>query len=71
MTNADFLAAERIRIQGRPSIMGCSHGGYVVMVAMTKYDDLFATGANPFGMVNFETLFTQSTPWIGAIRTGE
>ena len=68
---ADFLLEEGIGAKGRLGIMGGSYGGYVVMVAVTEYPDLFAAGANLFGMVNFETFFAQSTPWMGAISTGE
>lgn len=68
---ADFLIAERIGAKGRLGIVGGSYGGYVVMVAVTDYPDTFAAGANLFGMVNFETFFVQSTPWMGAISTGE
>ena len=68
---ADFLVAERIGAKGRLGIMGGSYGGYVVMVAVTDYPDTFAARANLFGMVNFETFFAQSTPWMGAISTGE
>ena len=68
---ADFLIAERIGAKGRLGIVGGSYGGYVVMVAVTDYPDTFAAGANLFGMVNFETFFAQSTPWMGAISTGE
>lgn len=68
---ADFLLAEGIGARGRLGIMGGSYGGYVVMVAVTEYPELFAAGANLFGMVNFETFFSQSTPWMGAISTGE
>lgn len=69
--SADFLLNEGIGAKGRLGIMGGSYGGYVVMVAVTDYPDLFAAGANLFGMVNFETFFAQSTPWMGAISTGE
>ncbi|MEG3048722.1 MAG: S9 family peptidase [Thermomonas sp.] len=68
---ADFLVAERIGAKGRLGIVGGSYGGYVVMIAVTDYPDTFAAGANLFGMVNFETFFAQSTPWMGAISTGE
>ena len=68
---ADFLVAERIGTKGKLGIVGGSYGGYVVMVAVTDYPDTFAAGANLFGMVNFETFFAQSTPWMGAISTGE
>lgn len=69
--SADFLVNEGIGAKGRLGIMGGSYGGYVVMVAVTDYPDTFAAGANLFGMVNFETFFAQSTPWMGAISTGE
>jgi dipeptidyl aminopeptidase/acylaminoacyl peptidase len=68
---ADFLVGAGIGRPGRLGIMGGSYGGYVVMVAMTDYPDTFAAGANLFGIVNFETFFAQSTPWMGAISTGE
>ncbi|HQZ32042.1 MAG TPA: S9 family peptidase [Arenimonas sp.] len=68
---ADFLVNEGIGAKGRLGIMGGSYGGYVVMVAVTDYPDTFAAGANLFGMVNFETFFAQSTPWMGAISTSE
>jgi dipeptidyl aminopeptidase/acylaminoacyl peptidase len=69
--SADFLVDAGIGAKGRLGIMGGSYGGYVVMVAVTDYPETFAAGANLFGMVNFETFFAQSTPWMGAISTGE
>jgi dipeptidyl aminopeptidase/acylaminoacyl peptidase len=68
---ADFLIEAGIGAPGRLGIMGGSYGGYVVMVALTDYPDTFAAGANLFGIVNFETFFAHSTPWMGAISTGE
>jgi len=68
---ADFLVNAGIGAKGRLGVMGGSYGGYAVMVAVTDYPDTFAAGANLFGMVNFETFFAQSTPWMGAISTGE
>ena len=68
---ADFLVNAGIGAKGRLGVMGGSYGGYAVMVAVTDYPDTFAAGANLFGIVNFETFFAQSTPWMGAISTGE
>jgi len=70
-STADFLVEQGIGARDRLGIMGGSYGGYAVMVAVTEYPDTFAAGANLFGMVNFETFFAQSTPWMGAISTGE
>lgn len=43
----------------------------MVMAAVTEYPDLFAAGVNMFGIVNFETFFKHSEPWMGAISTIE
>jgi len=51
----------------RLGIMGGSYGGYMVMAGVTEYPDMFAAGANLFGIVNFETFFAKSVPWMGAI----
>ncbi len=68
---ADWLVAEGIGDATRLGIMGGSYGGYAVMVGVTEFPDTFAAGANLFGMVNFETFFSHSTPWMGAISVGE
>jgi dipeptidyl aminopeptidase/acylaminoacyl peptidase len=69
--SADFLVEAGIGDKDRLGIMGGSYGGYAVMVGVTEFPDTFAAGVNLFGMVNFETFFAQSTPWMGAISTGE
>lgn len=70
-STADFLVDAGIGAKDRLGITGGSYGGYVVLVGVTEYPDTFAAGADLFGMVNFETFFSQSTPWMGAISTGE
>ncbi len=55
----------------RVGIMGGSYGGYMVMAGLTEYPDLFAAGANLFGVVNFETFFKHTEPWMAAISTIE
>jgi dipeptidyl aminopeptidase/acylaminoacyl peptidase len=68
---ADWLLEAGIGAPGRLGIMGGSYGGYAVMVGVTEFPDTFAAGANLYGIVNFETFFSHSTPWMGAISTGE
>ncbi len=68
---ADWLVADGIGDAKRLGIMGGSYGGYAVMVGVTEFPNTFAAGANLFGMVNFETFFSHSTPWMGAISVGE
>jgi dipeptidyl aminopeptidase/acylaminoacyl peptidase len=55
----------------RIGIMGGSYGGYMVMAGLTEYPDLFAAGADLFGVVNFETFFKNTEPWMAAISTVE
>ena len=55
----------------RIGIMGGSYGGYMVMAGLTEYPDMFAAGADLFGVVNFETFFKNTEPWMAAISTVE
>jgi len=65
------LTAAGIAEPGRLGIVGGSYGGYMVMAGLTEYPNLFAAGANLFGVVNFETFFEQTEPWMAAISTTE
>lgn len=67
----DFLVSRGIADPGRIGIMGGSYGGYMTMAGLTEYPDLFAAGANLFGIVNFETFFAHTQPWMAAISTIE
>jgi dipeptidyl aminopeptidase/acylaminoacyl peptidase len=67
----DFLVASGVADPGRLGIMGGSYGGYMTMAGVTEYPDLFAAGANLFGIVNFETFFSETEPWMAAISTVE
>lgn len=67
----DFLVASGVADPGRLGIMGGSYGGYMTMAGVTEYPDLFAAGANLFGIVNFETFFAETEPWMAAISTVE
>jgi dipeptidyl aminopeptidase/acylaminoacyl peptidase len=51
--------------------MGGSYGGYMVMAGVAEYPELFAAGANLFGIINFETFFKHSEPWMASISTIE
>jgi dipeptidyl aminopeptidase/acylaminoacyl peptidase len=55
----------------RIGITGGSYGGYMTMAGLTEFPELFAAGANLFGIVNFETFFAHSEPWMGAISKVE
>ncbi len=63
----DAVVRAGVAAPGRIGIMGGSYGGYMVMAGLTEYPDLFAAGANLFGVVNFETFFKNTEPWMAAI----
>jgi dipeptidyl aminopeptidase/acylaminoacyl peptidase len=67
----DALVARGIADPKRLGIMGGSYGGYMVMAGVTEFPSMFAAGANLFGVVNFETFFRKSEPWMAAISTTE
>ena len=67
----DYLVEQGIADPQRLGIMGGSYGGYMTMAGLTEYPDLFAAGANLFGVVNFETFFAHTEPWMAAISTIE
>lgn len=67
----DYLVNNRIADPKRVGITGGSYGGYMTMVGVTFYPDLFAAGVDLFGMVNFFTFFEHTEPWMAAISTTE
>ncbi|HVE74110.1 MAG TPA: S9 family peptidase [Mycobacteriales bacterium] len=67
----DHLVSAGIADPRRVGIMGGSYGGYMVMAGVTEYPEMFAGGANLFGIVNFETFFRETQPWMAAISKVE
>jgi dipeptidyl aminopeptidase/acylaminoacyl peptidase len=69
--SVDHLIAAGIADPKRLAIVGGSYGGYMVMAGVTEYPEMFAAGADLFGVVNFETFFKNTEPWMAAISTRE
>jgi dipeptidyl aminopeptidase/acylaminoacyl peptidase len=69
--SADFLVQSGYADPKRLGITGGSYGGYMTMAGITEFPDLFAAGANLFGIVNFATFFKHTEPWMAAISTIE
>lgn len=67
----DSVVQHGIADPKRVGIMGGSYGGYMTMAGLTEYPDLFAAGANFYGIVNFETFFANTEPWMAAISKVE
>ncbi len=70
-SSVDYLLTNGIADPKRIGITGGSYGGYMTMVGLTEYPELFAAGVNLFGMVNFFTFFQHTQPWMAAISTIE
>jgi dipeptidyl aminopeptidase/acylaminoacyl peptidase len=70
-SSVDYLVTNKIADPRRLGIMGGSYGGYMTMAGLTEYPDLFKAGADLFGVVNFETFFANTEPWMAAISTVE
>ncbi len=67
----DAVVKSGVADPGRIGIMGGSYGGYMMMAGLTEYPQLFAAGADLFGVVNFETFFEHTEPWMAAISKVE
>jgi dipeptidyl aminopeptidase/acylaminoacyl peptidase len=68
---ADYLVKAGVADAARRGILGGSYGGYVVMIGMTDFADTFAAGADLYGIVNFQTFFAHTQPWMAAISKVE
>jgi dipeptidyl aminopeptidase/acylaminoacyl peptidase len=69
--STNHLVQQGLADPKRLGIMGGSYGGYMVMAGVTEFPAMFAAGANLFGIVNFETFFQQTQPWMAAISKVE
>jgi dipeptidyl aminopeptidase/acylaminoacyl peptidase len=66
-TCVDYVVSNGVADPKRVGIMGGSYGGYMTMAGLTEYPEQFAAGANLFGIVNFETFFEHTEPWMAEI----
>ncbi len=67
----NFVVESGYGTPGRLGIMGGSYGGYMTMAGVTEYPEMFAAAANLFGVVNFETFFAHTEPWMASISKVE
>ncbi|MCY4540455.1 MAG: S9 family peptidase [Chloroflexi bacterium] len=62
-----YLIDAGIAEAGKLGIMGGSYGGYMTMAGLAEFPELFAAGANLYGVVNFKTFFELTEPWMVSI----
>ena len=70
-STAAFLIESGIADKDRLGIMGGSYGGYMTMAGLAHFPQLFAAGANLYGVVNFKTFFERTEPWMASISKVE
>lgn len=63
----DYVIGAGIADPARIGISGGSYGGYMTMAGLAHFPERFAAGANLYGVVNFETFFKHTEPWMAAI----
>ena len=67
----DFVLEAGIGVPGRVGAHGWSYGGYLTMVALTRWPELFAAGVSLAGMSDLRTFFAGTEPWMAAASTTE
>jgi dipeptidyl aminopeptidase/acylaminoacyl peptidase len=68
---ARYVLDNGIARPGQLGIMGGSYGGYMTIAGITEYPDLFDAACDICGVVNFETFFAHTQPWMAAISKVE
>ena len=70
-TTVDELVTAGIAAPGRIGAHGWSYGGYLTLVALTRWPDLFAAGVTGAGMSDLRTFFAGTEPWMAAASVPE
>lgn len=70
-TTVDELVTAGIAAPGRIGSHGWSYGGYLTLVALTRWPGLFAAGATLAGMSDLRTFFAGTEPWMAAASVTE
>jgi dipeptidyl aminopeptidase/acylaminoacyl peptidase len=61
---AEHLVTAGLADPDRLGVAGRSYGGYLTLVALTWYPDLFQVGVDVCGMADFDTFYAHTEPWI-------
>lgn len=63
---AAWLVARGLADPDRIAVSGRSYGGYVTLMALMLYPELFTAGVDICGMSDLTTFFRDTEPWIAA-----
>ncbi|WP_448625531.1 prolyl oligopeptidase family serine peptidase [Geodermatophilus sp. URMC 64] len=67
----DALITAGIAAPGRIGAHGWSYGGYLTLVSLTRWPDLFAAGATLAGMSDLRSFFAGTERWMAAASVTE
>src|SRR6185312_15162987 len=67
----EALVAAGVALPGRIGSHGWSYGGFLTLVALTRWPDLFAAGVSLAGMSDLRTFFAGTEPWMAAASVTE
>jgi len=71
LATVEHLVEAGIAAPGRLGAHGWSYGGYLALVALTRWPDLFAAGATLAAMSDLRTFFAGTEPWMAAASVTE
>jgi len=60
----DFLVSSGLADPSRIGVSGRSYGGYLTLIALAWYPELFAVGVDVCGISDFATFYAETEPWI-------
>lgn len=67
----DHLVACGVATPGRLGVHGWSYGGYLALVAVSRWPGLFASGSSHAGMSDLHGFFAETEPWMAAASVTE
>ncbi len=65
LVNAGLAQADRIGVHG------WSYGGYLALVSLTRWPELFRSGSSHAGMSELASFFAETEPWMAAASVTE
>ena len=65
----DSLVATGLADPTRIGVSGRSYGGYLTLVALAWFPELFRVGVDVCGISDFATFYAETEPWIAAAAT--
>jgi len=71
VATVEHLVEAGIALPGQLGAHGWSYGGYLTLVALTRWPELFAAGATLAGMSDLRTFFAGTEPWMAAASVTE